>query len=309
MAADPGPRAPRSAPVALPPARSLLTSVGSITDNEAGIGVSHVQGRAAALGQPVDWCSPGTISIVDACGQANRNGFLIVAGELRPSQSTFAANRVTFGERQQSARQNLELHKSYVIARELLYGAATQAGGWGNPYLTDANLSVVSLAAQPVNQALDRITDLWGDRMQGERGLIHMGPAVARALLRTYQVEERGGQLVDRATGNQLVVDAAYANASNLGSASEDPLSQVQWIFMTPNMNIYETEVQVFPATEEDATFAINRLANTITVFASEVVTYTYEQPAGTLPNLPGNPPVLGIPVDLCTADCLPGQS
>lgn len=309
MAATPGPRAPVQPPTALPPARSLLTAVAPIPfEDGAAAGVSHVQGRGPGPFGPLDWCGPGNVAITDACGQGNRNSFLLVAGELRPSQSTFAAGRVSLEDRQGSARANLEYHKSYVIAKELLYGAATTAGSWGNPFLTDSNVSIVSFAAQPVNGMFDRILDSWGDRMQGERGLIHMPPAVARAARRTYQLEDRGNQLVEPVSGFTSVVDAAYAGAA-LTSAGEDPLDQVQWIFVSPNIDIRLSDVVVTPAGEGDLAFAIDRATNVLTVRAMQVVSYTYEQPAGTLPNPALNPPVLAIPVDLCTADCIPGAS
>lgn len=309
MAATPGPRAPVAPPTAIAPARSLLTAIPpSALEPGAVAGVEHVQGRGAGPSGPLDWCGPGNVAITDACGVGVRNSFLLVAGELRPSQSTFAAGRVTLEERQNSARANLDLHKSYVIAKELLYGAASTAGSWGNPFLTDSNVSIVSFAAQPVNGMFDRILDSWGDRMQGERGLVHMPPAVARAARRTYQLEDRGNQLVEPVSGFQVVCDAAYAGAA-LTSGGEDPLDQIQWIFVSPNIDVRLSEIVVTPASESDMAWALDRAANVLTVRAMQVVSYTYEQPAGALPNPALNPPVLAIPVDLCTADCFPGAS
>lgn len=309
MVATPGPRAPVQPPVILPPLRSLLTAIPPTTlEDGAAAGIAHVQGRGLGVQGPYDWCGPGSISITDACGVGNRNSFLIAAGELRPSQSTFAAGRYEFADRLASAQVNLETHRSYVIAKELLYGAATTAGSWGNPFLTDSNVTPVTLAAQPVHGMFDRILDAWGDRLQGERGLIHMPPAIARAGVRTQQLVERGNQLVEPVSGFQVVTDAAYANAA-MSSATEDPLSQVSWIFVSPNIDIRLSQIVFTPASEADMNWALDRASNILTVRAMQVVSYTYEQPAGTLPNNAGNPPVLAIPVDLCTADCIPGAS
>lgn len=307
MATTPGPKAPVAPPVALPPTRSLLQALPPVGVEEGAFaGVSHVEGRGPFVQGPFDWCTTQSITITAGCELAERTSFNLIAGELRPSLSTFAANRSSLDERQASARLNLELHESFVIARELLYGSATVANGWGNPYLTDpAALRVITMAAQPYHVALDRITKRWATDMAGERGLIHASPSVARMLIRTMQVVERGNQLFDAAMGHQLVVDAGYAGANNVNPDGADPLGQVEWIFMSPNIDIRVSPIAYLPATVEEMRFAVAREANTLTVLAVQTVSYTYETPItnGTVPA------VLGVPVDLCMPDCIPGAS
>lgn len=312
MATTPGPKAPVAPPVALPPTRSLLQAITPVADLERGweAGISHVEGRGAFVGAPQDWCSPDTLSITDACDQANRTSFVLYAGELRPNQSTFGGRGLQ--ERLDSARVNLEYHQSFALARELMYGTVTVAESWGNPYLTDpAALQVVTLGAQPYMRAIDRITKRWAMLMAGERGLIHASPSVAGALLFTQRIVERGGQLFDAVMGHQVVVDAGYAGATNAGAGAADPattfdpLGQVEWVFMSPNIDIRLSPITFIPGSEAEMFAAVDRAANKLTVIAYRTVSYTYETPAGS-----GTvPPVLGVPVDLCSPDCIPGAS
>lgn len=277
----------------------------------AEVGVSHVMGRGA-LPFAYDFCNPAAVSITDACAAGYRQAFVVLAGELRPNESTFAANRTNLPARQDSARVNLEYHESFVIARELMYGTASVANGWANPYLFDpAHLQIITTAPQPYHVALDRLTDRWAMLMGGERGLIHAPPAVARSLLGGYMVDERGNLLYDRAMGHQVVVDAGYAGADPDGAGLADPTTafdpfrQIQWLVMSPNIDIRVSPVEFLPATEADMSMSINRAANTLVVVAYHAVSYTYETPAGSATV----PPVLAIPVDLCTPDCIPGAS
>lgn len=307
MAGPPGPKANVQPPVLISASRSLLGSIPA-TPLEVGAaaGVTHIQGRGAGVSDPLDWCDPGTVTIVDACGLADRDSFALVAGELRPSQSTFSANRVSLAERQASAQVNLERSQSYAIAYEMLYGVQTTAHGWGNPFLADmAKTVIITASAQPYNRALDRITSRWAELMLGERGLIHMGPSVARALLENYAIEERGTNLYDKAMEHQIIVDAAYSRAAIDGPAARDPLDQIEWIFMSPNIDIRLSPIEFLPATEAEVASAIDRATNVLSVRAYRVASYTWEQPAvgGTLP------PVLAIPVDLCNTECIPAAS
>lgn len=303
-----------SPPVALPPApgRSLLSALPPVPmEPRAEVGVSHVMGRGA-LPFAYDFCNPAAVSIADDCAAGYRQAFIVLAGELRPNETMFAALRTNLQARQDSARVNLEYHESFVIARELMYGTGSVANGWANPYLFDpARLQIVTTAAQPYNKALDRLTDRWAKVMGGERGLIHTPPAVARQLLGNYMVDERGNLLYDRAMGHQIVVDAGYAGADPDGagladpSTAFDPYSQIQWLVMSPNIDIRVSRIEFLPATDADMAMSINRAANTLVVVAYHAVSYTYETPAGATTV----PPVLAIPVDLCSADCIPGAS
>lgn len=275
-------------------------------------GVSHIEGRGPFPSGPLDWCSPGTITIAAGCERGDRTSFLVAAGELRPNLSTFAFNRMSLQERQDSAQLNLTLHESFVVARELMYGSASTANGWGNPFLTDPNhLQVVTTALQPYRTALDRITRRWDILMHGERGLIHVSPSIARTLVNQFVVEQRGTNLYDTVMGHQLVVDSGYAGADPDGagladpSTAFDPYGQAEWIFMSPNIDIRQSGVQIIPADEAEMNMSIDRATNSLQVLAFRSVSYTYELPitGGTVP------PVLGIPVDLCSADCIPGAS
>jgi hypothetical protein len=307
MATTPGPKAPVQPPAPLLPTRSLVAALPPVPlEDGAAAGVSHVEGRGTGAQGPLDWCSPGDVTITDACDVGDRTSFALVAGELRPSQSTFAGNRTSLDERQASARLNMERSQSYVIAQEILYGAATIANAWGNPYLTDpAATDVITTAPQPYNRAIDRITDVWADAMLGERGIIHMPPAVARVGVRDGYLVERGTQLVDVVMGHIIVTDAGYANATFDGESNEDDLHQIQWIFMSPNIDIRWTPIEFSPATVEEMNGAVVRSTNVLSVRAFRVVSYTWEQPA----EGDTEPPVLAIPVDLCSPDCVPGAS
>lgn len=312
MASNTGPMEPVSPPAPLPPSRSLLQALPPISMGPRGAGVAHVEGRAPFPLGPLDWCAPATVSIAPGCEHGQRTSFAVVAGELRANQSTFAFNRITLEERQASAQLNLELHESFVVARELMYGTASVANGWGNPYLTDpANLQIVTTALQPYRTALDRITKRWAILMHGERGLIHVSPSVARTLVNQFVVEQRGANLYDTVMGHQLVIDAGYAGADPDGatladpSTAFDPYGQAEWIFMSPNIDIRESGITLLPSTPDEMAYAVDRANNNLQVVASRVFSYTYE-----LPITGGSvPPVLGIPVDLCSADCIPGSS
>lgn len=310
MAPSPGPKAPVAPPDVLPPSRSLLTAIPPLPANRAGDwegGYAHEEGRGLGASEPAPWCNTADLDVDDACRSADREAFVLYAPELRPSQSTYAANRTTLAERQRSALANLERTQSFQMAREVLYGLVAQAESWTMPWLTDpTNLDVLTTAAQPYHVALDRLTDVWAVRMEGERGIIHMPPAVARTLLRDGAIEERGNSLYDQALGHLIVVDAGYAGAHPDGPSASDPLDQIQWIFISPNIDIRMSEVTYLPATEDDQRLAINRTSNVLTVVAQRLASYTWER----TDDDPTEPlAVLGVPVDLCQSDCVSGAS
>jgi len=305
MATTPGPKTPVGAPAPLLPSRSLLQALGTL-DSPLGweAGVIHVQGRAVGAGL-LDWCSPGSIgAVAEHCCVGSETAFIVWAPELRGSQSLMDGR--TLLERQDSARLNLERTQSFVIARELMYGAFSVAGAYGNPYLTDpANMDVITTAPQPYHVAFDRITDLWAETMLGERGILHVPPAVARVGIEEGFIVERGTQLVDAGLGNLVVTDAAYARAHPDGLAARDPLSQIQWIFMSPNIDVRLGDVVVLPADEAEMRQSVNRATNSLVVQAQRFASYTYEEHCASDATLQ----VLSIPVDLCNRDCIFGAS
>lgn len=304
MATTPGPKTPVDAPAVLLPTQTLLGALGT-SDSPTGweAGVSHVSGRGTG-GFATDWCDPNTVSFDEHCCIVSETAFVIGAPELRGSQTVMDGR--TLAERQDSARLNLDKGRSFAIALELMYGTLSVANGYGNPYLTDpARLDILTLAAQPYTVALDRITDAWADEMLGERGLIHMPPAVARTGLYLGWIERRGTNLYDAAMGHQIVVDAAYNRSHPDGLAARDPLGQVQWIYMSPNIDIRLGPVQVMPADDAAMRMSVNRASNSLMVWAQQMAVYSYELPCSD----DTAPPTYAVPVDLCNENCTVGAS
>jgi hypothetical protein len=191
----------------------------------------------------------------------------------------------------------MERGRSFVLARELMYGTVASAHTWPTPFLRKSPV-VVTAAAQKPQTALDWLLDTWqaghtaapaAVGMLGERGIVHAPPSVLRALAtRVGPVEKVGQTYVETTMGFPIVTDAGYIGANNTGVGSVDSIATTQWMFLSPNVQIRLSPMQATPET-------VNWRANTSTVWIDQVVNYTWEIPAAA----GGALTVLAIPVDL----------
>lgn len=285
-------------PPPLLPTTSLLTGLPPITDDSRWErGVRHIAGRGPGPFAPDDPGTPTDVTITDlVCATTESVSLALVAGELRPAQSMWGGVR-SYEERVASARLNMERGRSFVVARELMYGTVATAKTWPTPFLRKSPTAVTASAQKP-RTALNWLVDTWqaghtaspaAVGMLGERGIVHAPPAVLRALTVPGGPVERVGQrFVDMVTGFQIVTDAGYIGANNTGLGSVDSIAMTQWMFLTPNVEIRLSAMEATPET-------VNWRANTQTVWIDQVVNYTWEIPA----TAGGALTVLAIPVDL----------
>lgn len=295
MAPTPGVRASVAPPAPLAPVQTLFTGlVPQAMGGRLLAGIAHVQGRSTGPRPPQDACAPAALSITDHCAVGERTAFIVTAPELRPSQSTYVDSRRTMEERLLSAKFNMDRGLSFVVAREILYGTATQANAWGNPYLNDAP-TAVGAGGFKARVAISHLIDAWAQQMLGERGVIHVPPAVLQRLLTDLVVEQRGTQFFERTQGHPVVTDAGYAGANATSAATVSIPAVTQSVFMSPNVDVLLSDYRYWPATPDEARMAVNSSANTRAVWVDRVVIYTWEKPAG------GDtaPPVLTTTVDI----------
>jgi hypothetical protein len=144
--------------------------------------------------------------------------------------------------------------ESFPVEQQLASGTSQPL----NPFLTDANVDVVTGGATDAACALALLEDAIGETARA--GLIHVTPAIATALAAAYLIETRSNRLWT-ARGTEVVVGDGYIGASP-GAA---PADGTGYMFATGPVNYYSGEVVLVPGTIKEA---LDRSDNTVTFLA-----------------------------------------
>jgi hypothetical protein len=163
-------------------------------------------------GLPTTWdpCSTGTFRTKAEGDGWDLPIFSAFTAYLPITCSSITAASAGFQDR---ARLAFAATESYAVAFELARGHAAPL----NPFLCDANLTILAAAAVTPDVGLSYLEQAIGET--GRAGMIHMPPAVAAAMNGSggYGVDVRpasGGMLRTTANGTLVAVDGGYIGAN-----------------------------------------------------------------------------------------------
>lgn len=216
-------------------------------------------------------CEGDTAQMTVAGGQGLNAGtpFVVWAGD-RCSALAFQSR-----DWQARARRQLEVTRSFQIARELWDGALA-AGGIDNPLLTDLTSDTVTAGAADPVDALACLEAGMAEQGFGRQGMIHMPPQLMAHYVAASAVVRDGATFVSP-MGHVVVPDAGYTGSGPGGSAA----GASQWMYGTDVIALRLAEVMTVPTSLSDArdlASAMDRTVNDITVWAVQVVAYQWDR-------------------------------
>jgi len=172
------------------------------------------------------------------------------------------------------AERAINAVESYWLAKQLSTGAPGTTTGMLS--LNDATVDATS-GAVPAAFALAALEGELAEAMRGQRGMIHVSPAVA-TLLMSESAMRRDGQLWVTATENIVVIDAGY-NGAGPGDITPDVGSQ--WMYGTSPIRVDLGEAQIVPGSFEAALAkaqAHDHDVNTVTMYVAKLATWVWDE-------------------------------
>lgn len=256
-------------PVPVAPPFSLLNTATEVPTDGERFGVGGAVWPYPP-GLPAAWaaCSTGTFR-----AKADGTGwdlpiFSAFAVYLSITCSSVTAHTPGFKDRVEIA---LAARESYAVARELSRGGAEPL----NPFLTDANLTILAAAAVTPDVGLAYLENAIG--ATGQAGMIHATPAVATAWNGSsggYGVEQQGQNGPLRTTANKtlVAVDGGYIGANP--SLHAPAAAGQAWAFATGPVQYRRGEEFTIA---EDIAQSMDRAQNEVTFYAERDYLVTWD--------------------------------
>jgi hypothetical protein len=171
-----------------------------------------------------------------------------------------------FRARAQLAFQAVE---SGIYEHVLATGGALNASG--QPYLCDANLTILGGAAVSPKEGLALLENAIGTTFR--RGMIHASPATGIAWSFFGEaIQERGGALQSMG-GNDVVIGPGYIGA--VPDSEGTPTSTQAWAFATGPVQVRrEPDIRIYP---DDISQALDRHENVVTYRAERDALVTWD--------------------------------
>lgn len=198
--------------------------------------------------------------------------------------STIGADGEDFERR---ARNTLAVRQSAAVEAEFWAGARTQAAGWDNAYLRDADVTNLSpgSGSSPLVYALAALEEALADC--GGRGMIHCTVQTAILWLSAQAVRRDGNRLLT-ALDTIVVPGAGYDGSAP--DASIDATGETAYAYGTGLVDVRLSPVRVYG---DEST--IDHRTNTWEVRAERLAAATFDPCCH-----------VGIRVDLCSTFCTP---
>lgn len=177
---------------------------------------------------------------------------------------------------------------SYKLEKEWWTGAAAQAYGYTNQYLTDANVAQINGGtAIPLTYALARLQATAGATATGQRLFIYATPELVTLWLSAMVIRKENGLLLD-AFDNIIVAGTGFDGSSPAGAV--DATHDTSWAYATlqPAVRLGDVETK----------YVVDQTNN---------VKYGFAYRAGVLAMDPCVQ--YGVNVDMCTTCCTPAQN
>lgn len=254
-------------PLPVAPSRSLLATATIVPSDSDRFGVGGAVWPYPP-GLPTSWdpCSTGTFRT-----KADGDGwdlpiFQSFTAYLPITCSAITAHSPGFEDR---VRLAFAATESYAVAFELARGHANPL----NPFLCDANLTILAAAAVTPDVGLSYLEDAIG--ATGRAGMIHTTPAVGAALNGSggYGLDVRSGSLQTTANGTPVALDGGYIGANP--SLHAPAAAGQAWAFATGPVQIRRSsDIEVVPG---DISEALDRSINEVTFRAERDYLVTWD--------------------------------
>jgi hypothetical protein len=227
-------------------------------------------------GLPLSWspCSAGTFRT-----KADATGWELPIFEsfsvyLPITCSSITAHAPGFTDR---VALSFAATESFAVARELARGTANPL----NPFLTDANLTILAAAAVTPDVGLSYLEEAIG--ATGKAGVILTTPAVGAAMNGSggYLLDLQGGKFVTTANGTPVALDGGFIGANP--SLHAPAAAGQAWAFATGPIQVRRNgDIEIIPGEFSQAMSTAN---NEVTFIAERdyLVTWDTELQAGVL--------------------------
>lgn len=212
------------------------------------------------------------------------------------ASSTWAFEAIDWEER---ALNRLKRTMPLELEQEFWLGTAAQAGGFPNPYLSNAGTATILAAsvAQPLTYALGQLQASLAGCLGSVPGVIHAPRQVVTQWLSAYVVEkvldEDGVSRIYDAFGNSVIAGAGF-DGTGPGDTAPPALDSTLWAYATSPVYHFLGEPQVIGVLDDENGGAVNRSTNEVHVIAEQVAGAVFDECCH-----------FAVLVDICNTCCI----